>query len=58
MNVGQFKEISIDIREFVDELVSYKRSRDYIFYALTKRFKYDQLVEYGMDIYDEKRGGK
>jgi hypothetical protein len=56
--MGYYKDRAIDIAEFVDELVSYKRSRDYIFYALTKRFKYDQLVEYGMDIYDEKRGGK
>jgi hypothetical protein len=55
--MGQFKEISVDIREFVDELIDYKRSRDFIFYALTKRFKYDQLIEYGMDIYDEKKGG-
>ena len=56
--MGHFKEISIDIREFVDELISYKRSRDYIFYALTQRFKYDQYIEYGMDIFDEKKGGK
>ena len=55
--MGQFKEISVDIREFVDELIDYKRSRDFIFYALTKRFKYDQLIEYGMGIYDEKKGG-
>ena len=25
--MGQFKEISVDIREFVDELIDYKRSR-------------------------------
>ena len=56
--MGHFKEISISIREFVDELISYKRSRDYIFYALTERVKYDQYIEYGMDIYDEKKGGK
>jgi len=52
--MGHFKEISIDIREFVDSLITY--SREYVHYALVKRFKYDQYIEYGMDIYDEKRG--
>ena len=52
--MGHFKEISVDIREFVDSLITY--SREYVHYALVKRFKYDQYIEYGMDIYDEKRG--
>jgi hypothetical protein len=52
--MGHFKEISIDIREFVDSLITYRR--EYVHYALVKRFKYDQYIEYGMDIYDEKRG--
>ena len=55
--MGQFKEISVDIREFVDELIDYKRSRDFIFYALKKRYSNDQEVKYGMDIYNKKKGG-
>jgi len=51
--MGHFKEISVDIREFVDSLITY--SREYVHSALVRRFKYDQYVEYGMDIYDEER---
>ena len=51
--MGHFKEISVDIREFVDSLITYRR--EYVHSALVRRFKYDQYVEYGMDIYDEER---
>ncbi len=51
--MGHFKEISIDIREFVDSLITYRR--EYVHSALVKRFKYDQYIEYGMDVYDEER---
>jgi len=55
--MGYFKDRAIDIAEFVDELIGYKRSRDFIFYALKKRYSNDQEVKYGMDIYNKKKGG-
>lgn len=56
--MGYYKDRAIDIAEFVDELVSYKRSRSYVHYALERRYSNDQEVEYGMDVFDEKKGGK
>ena len=54
--MGYYKDRAIDIAEFVDELVSYKRSRSYVHYALKRRYSNDQEVEYGMDVFDEKKG--
>lgn len=59
--MGYYKDRAIDIAEFVERnfingVITY--SRDYVYYALKRRYSNDQEVEYGMDIYDEKKGGK